>query len=123
MIHTVIWFLTIGKVSRHSALHYEDYLVGLFSHSIISEYVCTYMSRMRRQQTCPLYIVLLTSEFGRQLQVAVADLGEGPLFLDQTEARRADLNTFWGDHPPPPFRYLRIWMTGHPPYLKVWIRH
>ena len=57
----------------------------------------------------------------------MADLGEGPggppapLFLDQTEARRAEKNVFWGLRPP----YLRDWMTPPPlpPYLKVWIRH
>ena len=45
-----------------------------------------------------------------------------PLFLDQTEAQRAEKEFFWRPgpplsqglnfHPPPP-----------PPYLKVWIRH
>ena len=52
--------------------------------------------------------------------VAVVDPGQGPggpaaspppLFLDQTEARRAE--NFLETAPPPP----------HPPYLKVWIRH
>ena len=46
-----------------------------------------------------------------------------PLFLDQTEARRAE-NFFW--RPPPlPRLCLRVWMTVPPlpPYLKVWIRH
>ena len=62
---------------------------------------------------------------------SVADLGEGPgwpgppLFLDQTEALRAE-KKFFGDrplhlsqdlddrpHPPPP----------PPAYLRVWIRH
>ena len=33
-----------------------------------------------------------------------------PLFLDQTEARRAEKKLF-GDHPPP---YLRVWMTPLP---------
>ena len=43
----------------------------------------------------------------------------GPLFLDQTEARRVE-KMFW--RPPPP--YLRVWMTPPPfPYLKVWIRY
>ena len=36
-----------------------------------------------------------------------------PLFLDQTEARRAE-KFFW-DHPP----YLRVWMTGPPPLLHL----
>ena len=44
-----------------------------------------------------------------------------PLFLDQTETRRAE-KSFLGDRPPPA-PYLRIWMTWTPPYLKVWIRH
>ena len=47
-----------------------------------------------------------------------------PIFLDQTEARRAEKN-FLGDRPP---SYLRVWMTTPTlppplPYLKVWIRH
>ena len=46
----------------------------------------------------------------------MADLREGPgapppLFLDQTEARKAE-KCFFGDHPP--FTYLRIWMIGPP---------
>ena len=47
----------------------------------------------------------------------MADLGKGPggpappLFLDQTEARRAE-KVFLGDRPPPP--YLRVWMTVPP---------
>ena len=32
-----------------------------------------------------------------------------PLFLDQTEAQRAEKN-FFGDRPPPP-AYLRVWIT------------
>ena len=49
--------------------------------------------------------------------------GRGPggldplLFLDQTEAQRAE-KIFFGDPPP----YQRFWMTA-PPYLKVWMRH
>ena len=46
------------------------------------------------------------------LVLAVADLGEGPpLFLDQTEARRAD-KKFLETFPTPP--YLRVWMTRPP---------
>ena len=42
----------------------------------------------------------------------VADPGEGPpLFLDQTEARRAE-NFLGGTGPPP---YIRGWFTGPPP--------
>ena len=55
----------------------------------------------------------------------LADPGEGPggpggpppLFLDQTEARRAE-KIFWGAPGPP---YLRVWMTAPAFYLKVWI--
>ena len=51
----------------------------------------------------------------------MADPGEGPggeagpppLFLDHTEARRAE-KSFFGDRSPP---YLRVWMTGLPPPL------
>ena len=55
---------------------------------------------------------------------SLVDLGEGPLFLDQTEARGAEKKFFWR----PPLRYLGIWMTAPPsppppPYPKVWIRH
>ena len=34
------------------------------------------------------------------------------LFLDHTKPRRAEKDF-----------YLRVWMTGPPPYLKVWFRH
>ena len=44
-----------------------------------------------------------------------------PLFLDQTETRRAE-KIFLGDRSPPP-PHLRVWMTWTPPYLKVWIWH
>ena len=43
-----------------------------------------------------------------------------PLFLDQTEARRAEKSFL---RPPPP-PYLRVCTTGPPStYLKIWIRH
>ena len=45
---------------------------------------------------------------------------ELPLFLEKTEAQRAE-KKIGGDRPPPP--YLRFWTTGLPPYLKVWIGH
>ena len=51
-----------------------------------------------------------------------------PLFLDQTEVRRARKKYFLRPPPPPPPKpflsrfYFRIWMTGSTPYLKVWIR-
>ena len=57
--------------------------------------------------------------------MAVADLGEvpgelgPPLFLDQTQARRAEKNLF-EDRPPPLFQGLD---DRAPPYLKVWIHH
>ena len=49
------------------------------------------------------------------LYFTVEDPGEWPrrpappLFLDQTEARRAEI-IFWETAPPP--TYLRVWMTG-----------
>ena len=49
----------------------------------------------------------------------MAEPGEGPggpgspLFLDQTETRRAEKKFFW-DAPTP--AYLRVWMTG-PPFI------
>ena len=46
------------------------------------------------------------------------------LFLDKNEARRAE--KMLGRPPtlpPPPSRRKKFWMTGPPPYLKVWIRH
>ena len=46
-----------------------------------------------------------------------------PLFLDQTEARRAEKNFFKTAPPlptPTPTPYLRVWMN---PYLKIWICH
>lgn len=33
----------------------------------------------------------------------------------------AEKNFFGDQHPPP--QYPRVWMTGPPPYLKVWICH
>ena len=54
-----------------------------------------------------------------RLLYALADPGEGPggpggpgppLFLDQTEARRAEKKIFETGLPP----YLRVWMTGFP---------
>ena len=40
-----------------------------------------------------------------------------PLFLNQTEARRAEKQIF-GDRPPPP--YLRVWITApHPPLIRL----
>ena len=53
--------------------------------------------------------------------------GMGPgslLFLDKNEARRAE--KMLGRPPPPPSPLpveKKFWMTGPPPYLKVWIRH
>ena len=35
-----------------------------------------------------------------------------PLFLDQTESRRAEKTFFLGDWLPP--AYLKVWMTGPP---------
>ena len=43
-----------------------------------------------------------------------------PLFLDQTEARRAPQKLL-DTCPPPP--YLRVWMTAPPTYLTFWIHH
>ena len=54
------------------------------------------------------------------------DPGEGPgglspLLFNQSEARRAEKVSFFETGSPP--LYLRVWMTGLPRYLKVWIRH
>ena len=38
-------------------------------------------------------------------------VGPPPLFLDQTEARRAEKKIFFGDRPPLP-PYQRVWMTA-----------
>ena len=52
----------------------------------------------------------------------MADPEEGPggpvppLFLDHTEAQKAE-KIFFGDHPPPP-PHLRVWMTGPPLILR-----
>ena len=54
------------------------------------------------------------------LQWRIQGRGLVPLFLDQTEARRAE-KSFFGDRAP---SYLWVWMTTPPHlYLKVWIRH
>ena len=54
----------------------------------------------------------------------VGDPGEGPgglppLFFYHTEARRVEKVSFFEIGSPP--LYLRVWMTGLPRYLKVWI--
>ena len=55
-----------------------------------------------------------------KLPLAVVDPQDGPppLFLDQTEAQRAE-QIFFGDCPPLPGRPP----PPPPPYLKVWIWH
>ena len=45
-----------------------------------------------------------------------------PLFLDQTEARRAEKIIILGEHPPP-HPLCKGLDDRDPPYLKVWIRH
>ena len=56
--------------------------------------------------------------------MTMADPGEGagepapPLFLDQTEAQRAEKDFCKTALP-----YLRVWMTTSPRYRTVWIRH
>ena len=55
---------------------------------------------------------------GRSIPVQWRIQGEGPggappLFLDQTEGRRAENFFFW-DRPPPPTPYVGILMTGAP---------
>ena len=58
---------------------------------------------------------------------AAADSGEGPtplspLICRPKWGRRAE-KILGGDQPPPPPPNLRVWMTGPPTYLKVWICH
>ena len=56
-----------------------------------------------------------------EVEKAVMGLGEGhPLFLDQTEARRAEKN-FFGDRPPLPEGLDDRLPPPH--YLKVWVHH
>ena len=59
---------------------------------------------------------LFLGEMKREMQQRI-QRGEHPLpplFLDQTEARRAE-KKIWGTTPPPPtFPYLRVWMTAPP---------
>ena len=54
-----------------------------------------------------------------QWQIQGKGVPGSPLFLDQTEARRAEKRKFHTGLS----LYLKIWMTGPPPYLTVWIRH
>ena len=57
--------------------------------------------------------------------ITVADSGEGPappLFLDQNEAWRAEKISA-NPKPPPPPTYFRVWITGSPPCLGVWIHY
>ena len=65
-------------------------------------------------------VSIFVTEFCKWIQGRGPPPPSPPLFLDQTEARRAG-KVMFGDHPPP-LRYVRVWMTA-PPYLKVWIRH
>ena len=44
--------------------------------------------------------------------------GAAPPYFWRPEGRK---KFFFGDRVPPP--YLRVWMTGLPRYLKVWIVH
>ena len=53
-----------------------------------------------------------------EVEKAVMGLGEGhPLFLDQTEARRAEKNFFETG----PLPFVRVWMTRPPPFVRVWM--
>ena len=47
-----------------------------------------------------------------QLRIQGEGVGKTPLFLDQTEARKAEKEIFFVTGPP---RYLRVWMTAPPP--------
>ena len=62
---------------------------------------------------------------GRHSKISGRSRGGAPgawssLFVDQTEAQRAE-KLFFETAPPPP--YLRVWMTVATPYLKVCIGH
>ena len=58
---------------------------------------------------------------GEGTQLSCSPLRHPPLFLDQTEVRKAE-KKIWRPGLPSP--YLRVWMTTPPPpFLKVWIRH
>ena len=59
---------------------------------------------------------LFLGEMKREMQQRIqrGERPHPPLFLDQTEARRAE-KKIWGTTPPPPtFPYLRVWMTSPP---------
>ena len=62
------------------------------------------MRDMRLQGICTISLNFLST---LQWQIQ----GRGPLFVDQTEAQRAQKN-FLGDQAPP---YLMVWMTAPPP--------
>ena len=71
--------------------------------------------------TAPKYLLKWFGENRSVLciQSTVADPGEGPLlFLDRTEARRAE-KVFWR---PPPALFKGLDDRAHP-YLKAWIPH
>ena len=59
------------------------------------------------------FIILQGNVWRSMRRISVVDPGEAspPLFLDQTEAQRAEKKFFW-DCPLP---YLRVWMTTPPP--------
>ena len=56
-------------------------------------------------------------------QCSVADLGEGPWGPSPKNWGPKGQKKFLEAAPHPPSSYLRVWMTGPPPYLKVWIWH
>ena len=69
------------------------------------------------QRACVIRRSLLPGELGSGVSRGAPP---PPLFLDETEARRAE-NIFFLNHPPPPLISGSGWPG--PPYLKVWICH
>ena len=70
------------------------------------------------------------TEKGGQIQWQIQGRGQrglGPhVFLDQTDARRAEKKVFLKPTatpppPPPSHHYVTVWMMGPPLYLEVWI--
>ena len=117
-IFVLIFFALVVKlivkfITKRDRCHYHCRCRYWFSHLLRNTYVSKFQLQSHPSTTAT------------SLQ---RPLSAPPLFLDQTEARRAEKN-FLGDCPPPPPPYLRVWMTARarprplPPYLNVWIRH
>ena len=77
---------------------------------------------LRRSKTSLLELLMKGLSDGFLLPSQLRTHGRGP--RGRPHYFQTKLKKIFGDRPPPPPPYLKVWMTGPPtPYLKVWIRH